>query len=674
MRHSIPLLGPLAAACLLAASAAPAAEPFPGAEWPRAEPVEVGLDGRRIDEARRYALSAGGAGIIVRYGRLVASWGDVRERFDLKSTTKSFGALALALAAGDGKVRLADRANGHHPSLGVPPDDNRATGWIGEITIAHLATHTAGFEKPGGYGKLLFRPGTEWSYSDGGPNWLAEAITLAYRRDLADLLFERVFEPIGIGRRDLVWRENSYRPHRIEGIPRREFGSGISASADALARVGYLVLHEGRWRGREVLPAGLVRAFGVPAPGLAGLSVRHPEEYGAASSHYGLLWWNNGDGTLPGVPRDAFWSWGLHDSLIAVIPSLRIVAARAGRSWERTSPRHYDVLEPFLGPISAAARAPPPAVPPSPVIAGIEWDPPERIVRLAKGSDNWPLTWAGDGALYGAYGDGNGFAPGVPEKLSLGLARIDGMPPDITGVNLRAPTLETTGDGERGRKASGILMVDGVLYLLARNAGNSELAWSSDRGATWTWSGWRFTESFGCPTFLNFGPDYAGARDRFVYVYSHDSPSAYERADRMVLARVPKGKLPDREAYEFFAGLDAGGGPRWSPDVAGRAAVFESRGRCYRSSVSYDAGIGRYLWCQTGPGEDPRFRGGIAIHDAPEPWGPWTVAYAAEEWDVGPGESQCLPVKWMSADGRTVHLVFSGDDAFSVRRARLVLR
>jgi hypothetical protein len=25
----------------------------------------------------------------------------------------------------------------------------------------------------------------------------------------------------------------------------------------------------------------------------------------------------------------------------------------------------------------------------------------------------------------------------------------------------------------------------------------------------------------------------------------------------------------------------------------------------------------------------------------------------------------------MSADGRTVHLVFSGDDAFSVRKARL---
>jgi hypothetical protein len=226
-------------------------------------------------------------------------------------------------------------------------------------------------------------------------------------------------------------------------------------------------------------------------------------------------------------------------------------------------------------------------------------------VRLARGPDNWPLTWADDGALYGAYGDGNGFAPGVPEKLSLGLARIEGMPPEITGVNLRAPAVETTGDGPRGRKASGILMVGGVLHLLARNAGNAELAWSNDRGATWTWSDWRFTESFGCPTFLQFGRDHAGARDGFVYVYSHDSPSAYERADRMVLARAPRERLRERDAYEFFAGLDATRARRWSRDVAARAAVFESRGRCYRSSVSFDAPLRRYLWCQTGPGGRP---------------------------------------------------------------------
>jgi hypothetical protein len=88
--------------------------------------------------------------------------------------------------------------------------------------------------------------------------------------------------------------------------------------------------------------------------------------------------------------------------------------------------------------------------------------------------------------------------------------------------------------------------------------------------------------------------------------------------------------------------------------------------------VSYDAGLKRYLLCQVF-GPDPRFRGGLAIFDAPEPWGPWTTAYYADEWDVGPGETASFPTKWMSADGRTLHLTFSGEDSFSVRRATLIV-
>src|SRR5581483_5022246 len=114
-----------------------------------------------------------------------------------------------------------------------------------------------------------------------------------------------------------------------------------------------------------------------------------------------------------------------------------------------------------------------------------------------------------------------------------------------------------------GVKASGMLMVGGVLYMLTRNAGNAQLAWSDNDGRDWGWADWKFTTSFGCPTFLNFGRNYAGSRDGFVYVYSHDSDSAYTPADRMVLARVPKDKLREKAAYEFFAGLDAEGRPTW---------------------------------------------------------------------------------------------------------------
>jgi hypothetical protein len=231
--------------------------------------------------------------------------------------------------------------------------------------------------------------------------------------------------------------------------------------------------------------------------------------------------------------------------------------------------------------------------------------------------------------------------------------------------------------GARGRKASGLLMVDGVLYLLARNLDNAALAWSRDRGATWTWADWKFTTSFGAPTFLNFGQNYAGARDNYVYVYSLDGASAYEAADRMVLARVPKDRIAQQAAYEYFVALDAAGQPTWSKDIAQRGAVFNHRGNCYRGGITYNAGLKRYLWCQILPHsthpQGMRFQGGFGIYDAPEPWGPWTTAFYTEDWDVGPGESSSLPTKWMSPNGKTVHLVFSGDDHFSVRSGTLTL-
>ncbi len=304
---------------------------------------------------------------------------------------------------------------------------------------------------------------------------------------------------------------------------------------------------------------------------------------------------------------------------------------------------------------------------PSPVIRDIHWSPPQTIVRRAKGSDNWPITWADDDMLYTAYGDGRGFEPFVPQKLSMGLARITGGPDNFQGVNLRSPTAERRGDGKRGLKASGMLMVDGVLYMLVRNADNSQLAWSRDHGRNWEWNDWKFRTSFGYPTFLNFGRNYAGARDDFVYIYSPDSDSAYERADRMVLARVPRHRLRDQEAYEYFAQRDSTGRAHWTADIQQRGAVFTLRDRCYRSSVVYSQALRRYLWCQTRLDGDPGRHGGFAIYDAPDPWGPWTVAYQTDNWDVGAGESCSLPTKWMSADGLQVHLVFSGDDSFSVR-------
>lgn len=42
----------------------------------------------------------------------------------------------------------------------------------------------------------------------------------------------------------------------------------------------------------------------------------------------------------------------------------------------------------------------------------------------------------------------------MAEKLSLGLARIEGPPDSFRGENLRSPTLEARGGGPAGKKAS----------------------------------------------------------------------------------------------------------------------------------------------------------------------------------------------------------------------------
>ena len=325
--------------------------------------------------------------------------------------------------------------------------------------------------------------------------------------------------------------------------------------------------------------------------------------------------------------------------------------------WE---PIYRDFLLPLV-----QALADPSPYPPSPVIGGVDFATADTVVRQAAGSDNWPITLGDDGHQYTAYGDGWGFEPRAEHKLSLGFSRVDGPPERFRGSNIFSPSGQRSGDGKDGLKASGLLMLNGVLYMWVRNAGNAQLAWSTDRGSTWTW-GWKLQDGFGSPTFLQ------GSRDGYVYTISQDGPSAYESDDRLVLARVPKSKVRDRAAWEFLQSLSDSGFPVWTPDIAKRGSVFRYPRRCRRTDFVFDPGINRFLLTVAYDHE-----GGWGIFDAPDPWGPWTTAFSADSWDQPGTHGYRLPVKWISPDGRTLWLVFSGtgkNDAFCIRRLTLLPR
>jgi CubicO group peptidase (beta-lactamase class C family) len=332
---------------------------FPTTEWETATPADMNMTAGKLDQARNYSLIGGGSGFVTRRGRVVYTWGDTAARYVVKSATKSIGGIALGVALDEGRVQLSDTAQSHLSTFGVPPQSNVATGWLDQITILQLATHTAGFEKPGGFIPLQFEPGTTWSYSDGGANWLADVLTQVYAEDLDSVLFDRVFSPIGITHDMLTWRDNASRTDKLNGIKRREISSGIDISVDAMARIGYLFLRRGDWNGQRVLSESFVDLVRTPRPETKRATNGNPQEDPTATQNYGVLWWTNTSGEMPGVPRDAYWAWGLGDNLIVVIPSLDLVIARTGNDpddptlpqlrEERSS--DYAVLEPLLTPI-----------------------------------------------------------------------------------------------------------------------------------------------------------------------------------------------------------------------------------------------------------------------------------------------------------------------------------
>jgi hypothetical protein len=208
--------------------------------------------------------------------------------------------------------------------------------------------------------------------------------------------------------------------------------------------------------------------------------------------------------------------------------------------------------------------------------------------------------------------------------------------------------------------------------MLVRNAANSQLAWSEDHGLTWQW-GFHFTTSFASPTFLNFGRNYAGARDNFVYLYSQAGDSAYQPDDALVLARVPKDRIRVREAYEFLTGLDAAHQPHWTQNIDKRGPVFAFPEHCQRVDVVYNPLLKRYLLAL-----GYNHKGGWGIYDAPEPWGPWATVFHTDYWGLGGTHGYRLPAKWIGPDPSRMTLVFSGVkepsitwDSFAVRQMKL---
>ena len=229
-----------------------------------------------------------------------------------------------------------------------------------------------------------------------------------------------------------------------------------------------------------------------------------------------------------------------------------------------------------------------------------------------------------------------------------------------------------------GGKSYGILAVGDNLYMWMRQVDNThaKLAVSKNGGRSWQKADWHFppSENFNTATFLQFGPGYTAARDKYVYSYiirteNKNFGFVVHKPGKIDLVRVLKTEVLNRNAYRFFAGLNDANQPQWTKDADKRQPVFEdSRGVSWVLSVTYNAGLRRYLLTT----EHTKWKcGNIGIFDAPEPWGPWTTVPYSEKF---PGWTFTFSNKWTSEDGTRFTVIYTPRDSWATVRGRFLLR
>jgi len=130
---------------------------------------------------------------------------------------------------------------------------------------------------------------------------------------------ERLFTPLGIGGQ--YWIVSSYDTTV-------HTGGGLYLRAIDLARIGYLVLEQGQWSGRQIVSRDWLARSTAPITPQA-------SRFGGVTVDYGLLWWMapiDPAGSSADVSNRVVIASGNMNQFLFVVPSLDLVVVNTGAS------------------------------------------------------------------------------------------------------------------------------------------------------------------------------------------------------------------------------------------------------------------------------------------------------------------------------------------------------
>lgn len=307
------------------------AEPGMGAVFERRDADAVGMDPAAVSDAIEFGASTGGYAVqIYRHGCLVGertSTGNVP--MPLASGSKGVAAVAVGRAVSLGYFGVDDRlgrffpqADPAHAALTVRQVLTQTTGlhfsWPADIAGIYTDEVSQNLNAPFDY-----EPGTTFQYAQAVLALLPKIIEISTGIDFQEFVQRELMGPLGIDRDQWVWLRDRSGNTAVNG--------GLAMRPSDLARIGQLLLQQGRWRDEQLIDADYLRQAVEPTE---------------ANGGYGFLMWLNAGDTYRGVnvpvpqhyshsvfvgsPRDMYAFSGALGQFVAVVPSRDLVIVRLG--------------------------------------------------------------------------------------------------------------------------------------------------------------------------------------------------------------------------------------------------------------------------------------------------------------------------------------------------------
>jgi len=265
----------------------------------------------------------GPAGVILKNGRIVKKWGDIK-RVDMTfSVTKSFLSTVAGLAMDKSLIAAVDDKVGEYIWDGTFDGVHNS-----KISWKHLLQQNSDWsgelwggkdwaDRPPPEGDIddwklreLKEPGTVMEYNDVRVNVLAYALTHIWRKPLPMVLKEELMDKIGAS---ATWRWHGYEKAwtEIDGIQMKSVtggghsGAGIFISAEDMARFGLLFLNNGKWESEQLISSDWIREALTPS---------------VPNRNYGYMWWLNKKGNRhwKGLSEDIFYAAGFGGNFIVI--------------------------------------------------------------------------------------------------------------------------------------------------------------------------------------------------------------------------------------------------------------------------------------------------------------------------------------------------------------------